>query len=114
MTPREILIAAHALIADPAKYAYTPIGRGTARDRSDQSIDPRDRLAVRWCGVGACFAVTEDTPVNDDSVVDASRLLDAAVGRGGFLHWEQTAKHADVLAAFDRAIAAAESAAAST
>lgn len=105
MTPKEILIAARAKIEAPERWTQGKF----ARAKNGACIGPQTAGAVRWCSIGAIISVG-DLPSYD--------LLLAAIGG----EWNTVAEwndapnrtHAEVLAAFDRAIATAELEAAPT
>jgi hypothetical protein len=105
MIVRDVLIAARALIERPEKWS---VGRGmSARDASGEKCDPQSPTAVSWCGYGAVFAVLSTEHIDSGEYLVAIRLLDAACPTKAFCYWQDTVAHPVMLAAFDRAIAAA-------
>jgi hypothetical protein len=111
MTPKEILIAARAKIEAPERWTHGAY----ARDAAGRKVEPTCPDAVRWCVRGAIDASTEQHSNKRPSSV----LFSQAVAGYGALYipiWNDAPNrtHAEVLAAFDRAIAAAELEAAPT
>lgn len=114
MTPAEVLRAARALIATPERWTRSTYMRDSAGLRLDiRCADDRAR-AVCWCSLGATAQVASDcdygaSDCDYGAEVKADRLLEAAVG-GDVVRWNDRPgrTHAEVLAAFDRAIALAE------
>jgi len=107
MTTKEILIAARAKIERPECWT----NGAYARDAAGREVEPTCPDAVCWCVRGAIDASTGHHSGNRP----ASVLFSQAVAGYGALYipiWndEPNRTHAEVLAAFDRAIAAADSA----
>jgi len=107
MTPKEILIAARAKIEAPERWTQGAYAK-TAKRNKARCDSPK---AVCWCVIGAIAHVADVTP---GSVTDQlSGSLNEAIGLGPnsweLVDWNDapTRTHAEVLAAFDRAIAAA-------
>jgi hypothetical protein len=104
MTELEVLIAARALIAPPERWCRTAY----ACDGNGNTVWPNDERASQFCGYGAILraAHTEDWTSETES---AARFLDRAV-EDCFVIWQvgPERKHAEVLAAFDTAIAKAQ------
>lgn len=100
MDTREVLIAARALIAKGWTQGYL------ARDERGLVTRPSGDEAVCWCCIGALSAVAKCGPIW--SAVDA--LSGAVGGAGQIARWNDAPKRtqAEVLEAFDRAIAACE------
>lgn len=97
MTDLELLRRAKALVGRGwTRGAY-------ARDASGQAVDASDPAAVCWCAMGACIATAPRG-------VSVSHLLKLVV-RGDVGSWndDRRTSKADVLAAFDQAIALAAS-----
>ena len=92
-----------ALIADPDRWVMGC----AARDAHGQSVMPERPEAVRFSAFGALVRLA---PADDDIRDRAAEALNAAVGPEGWTSWEDAPgrTHAEVLAALDRAIAAAE------
>lgn len=104
MTAPDILRAARALIAEPASWTQ----HTSARNRTGAPTHPRYAGAVCWCAIGAVVAVTP----NRRKQLAALRLLGQPAATGEFFLsvWNDSPErtHAEVLAAFDRAIVLAE------
>lgn len=105
MTPADVLRAAKARIATPERWT-----QGTfARDRDGGAVDMKTEReeAVCWCSLGAIeYACDPDEAVS----ARAMCLLMEAIGEDSIEDWNDHPRrtHAEVLAAFDRAIAIAE------
>lgn len=98
----KVLTDARARIEVPEQWAV----EGLAYNAEGDEVDPMDASAVCWCGYGAILRA--DHSNNWSFPTDtASILLDKAVG-GSFPDWQDAPDrtHAEVLDAFDRAIAA--------
>lgn len=97
------LRAAKALIDTPEKWTKGAFARG----RHGFSVDVSSPIATCFCLRGAVHAVTG----NGRRTRDVFSALERAVGRRGLAQWNDriSRTHADVMAAFDQAIAAAES-----
>jgi hypothetical protein len=99
-----VLALARDLLADETRWVK---GR-YAVDRRGYSTDPRGRRARRWCAVGALHRA--GSGADPAAEREAEALLRAACGaRTAVVGVEQFndrpgTRHADVLAAFDRAI----------
>lgn len=111
MTTREILIAARALIATPERWTQGD----RARDAAGAPIDPCDPRAVCWCISGALEAADPSGSDMDGFIGAALALEKVIVGLGhraaiGDFNDAPERTHAEVLAAFDKAIAATEAA----
>lgn len=107
MTPAEVLRAARALIADPARWCQYVL----AQNAHNQSVAPLDPDATRWCAVGALCRVLDYAGLHLWSEIEAwlreandARLAIAVVNDSG----SPERAHANVLATFDRAIARLE------
>jgi hypothetical protein len=99
MTPLQLLIAARARIADPAHWTQFAM----ARDSEGQSVAARSPRAVSWCMTGALSYYSDDA-----SWWSAYLRLSTQVDYGRLVEFGNTHTHAEVLAAFDRAIAQLE------
>lgn len=103
ITPDQVrgaLVAARTMIDTPAKRTRE-VG---ALDERDHEVDPQSPDAVRWSAYGALEATRASRAV----VAAATRLLDAATRerhKMGFVEASDTLDHADLMAAFDAAIA---------
>ena len=110
MTPKEILIAARAKIEAPERWTQGAFAKTAKRNKAN----PNSPRAVCWCILGAVSAVTGDNPNRPDRAI-SSRLA-AATNVDAYnecvIEWNDAPEraHAEVLAAFDRAIAAADAA----
>ncbi len=100
MTTREVLIAAKAKIDRPEKRTIGCL----ARCANGIPCNPCDSFAIAWSMIGAVEAVA-DSWREFDGPRDA---LYQVVGELPVSHWEAapTRTHAEVMAAFDRAIEA--------
>jgi hypothetical protein len=97
-TPLEALVAARTLISDPGRWA-----QGTyAKDTNGRSVWPDSAEACCWCSVGALNRTHASTQIR----VEAAHALGETVKQSvvDFNDRIETT-HADVLAAFDAAIA---------
>lgn len=110
MTPAEILRAAKAKIADPARWCQGEEARN--EDREGTFAGAED--ACQWCALGATGAVVPRTLV---IMCDADILLNRAAVAMGYLetdelppaaHLNDTTDHETVMALYDRAIELAE------
>ena len=105
MKTSEVLRAARAKIEVPERWTK----RMFARDKERCRVVSWSTFAVCWCGQGANHAVVG--PAGDWG--DPDKALDEAVG-GNFPDWQDDLQgthveaHAEVLAAFDKAIAERE------
>lgn len=102
MTTKEILVAAKALIEKPEAWT-----RGVlARDAAGFEADVRSPAATCFCASGAIMRTTYD----DMERRGAWDAFHAAIGEDSPLltTWNDNHGHAEVLAMFDKAIAAAE------
>ena len=101
LTPVEILRAARALIADPARWTQGEDARDACG--SPAWAGRHASSAVCWSADGALMHVERDK----NSFWPARDALVAAMGASAVV-FNDTHTHAEVLAAFDRAIALAE------
>lgn len=99
---REVLVKARELIADPERWVQH-MNASTADRRmvASTSCD-----ACKWCANGAVMKVA-GTCWNEN-YLPAMRTLDQ-IGGGDIVHFNDTHTHAEVIAAFDRAIASTPS-----
>ena len=110
MTPKEILIAARAKIEAPERWTKGAY----ARHASGRPAGPEIGNADCWCIVGAVTAVMGIKAGCLDAAI--CRMLSDAAGIEAYAEditeWNDAPgrTHAEVLATFDRAIAAADSA----
>ena len=107
MTPKEILIAARAKIEAPERWTQGAYAKTAKRNKAN----PRSPRATCWCILGAVAAVTGDNPNRPDRAISSGLAAAARVDAYNecVIEWNDTPgrTHAEVLAAFDRAIAAA-------
>lgn len=104
MTVREVLVAARALIDTPEKWVKGTVAAYANGDRC--SVD--SPKACRFCAYGSLLLATER---DADLVRRAEQALDVAAGATDPFEYIRindapSTTHADVLALFDRAIAA--------
>ena len=97
------LRAAKALIDTPEKWTK----RVFARDSSGFGTPYDGGQAVCFCSAGAIFRTVGDDPTRERAAMNA---LAIAMGgdRPSIAAFNDTSEHAEVMAAFDKAIAAAE------
>jgi hypothetical protein len=95
MTPSEILTAARELISVPERWTQGDY----AKDKDGRSCLEDDEGAVCYCSVGAISKVRFSSVALEFLAREA----------GGYIpDFNDTHTHAEVIAAFDRAIAAAK------
>jgi len=107
MTTKEILIAARAKIERPQDWIQ---GRFALSSLQNQ-VKPNSRRASCWCALGAIAAITREDPndVNDEVYWLLHRAMGLPDNVMAVAIWNDAPgrTHAEVLAAFDRAIEAA-------
>ena len=98
MTPREILIGARALIAEPENWCQDV----SARSSINRAVDPDDPAACRFCALGAIIRVGGYS----EARYAATTLLDDEEMEMGVTVFNDApgTTHDDILALFDRAI----------
>lgn len=96
MSPREALVAARALIADPASLTHSH----SARNKMGYPVHPHAKTARQWNASGALMRVTQRRRRCPGNL----QLLAAADGLRRFVEVETRGTHAAILALFDRAI----------
>lgn len=103
-TPSEVLRAARELISVPERWTQD----ATARSVKRRPVLPRSQKAVCWCSVGAIDRATEST--FSPEAMDARSFLRDAAKTNVISTWNdmRSRTHAEVLAAFDRAIVLAD------
>jgi hypothetical protein len=102
-SPRDVLIAARAKIADEKNWTQ----HHYARNARGFSIAASDKKACQWCAGGALIAVHPTGILSDYVAADLLRReMDGAIS-----HFNDTHTHAEVLSAFDKAIASTDGAA---
>lgn len=94
----EILAAAKAKIDTPEKWTK---GVG-ARDAGGTAVDPQESWAVCFCSLGAVGVATDDITSYEACI----GYLRRAIGDNPIIDWNDAPyrTHAEVMAAFDRAI----------
>lgn len=97
MTPKEILIAARQKITPPQCWTQGE----SARNIHNEPTAPDSLGAVCWCAIGACEAVSSDRFVVGGALTQLNRHV------RGTADFNDTHTHQEVLALFDKAIAAA-------
>ena len=102
-TTRDTLIAARALIAEPGRWTQGATARRAADNTSTGASSPD---SARWCMRGAIQAANRGTWINENAAVE--RLCDVLGDPESLADWNDAPerRHEDVLAAFDKAIAA--------
>lgn len=103
---KENLIAARELISDPDRWCQVEYAKTIA----GVVTGPLDPDAVCFCTIGALVRATRSTvrDVEQDCGEGAiSKVLEKACG-SSVIRFNDTHSHAEVLAAFDRAIEAVE------
>jgi hypothetical protein len=98
----EVLIAARELISVPERWTKSAYAR-SADGRPIGPCGVASQDAVCWCPVGAVDRLVED---GTDLAAYALDYLQMVVGGGRVANWNdaQERTHAEVLAAFDKAI----------
>jgi hypothetical protein len=96
---RDILVAARALIEQPKAWTQGEY----ARDKKGNRVPLTSRQATCWCAMGATGRAQAG---NIPAGVRARDRLRAAIGDRSIPGWNDAPErtHAEVLAAFDRAI----------
>lgn len=96
-TTKQILIEARERISKEENWT-----KGTmARDTNGYEVGARDPKATCWCSLGAIRAAT-----NEGWADAAYRGFEAVVGNLTIVEFNDFSTHEQVLAAFDKAIAA--------
>jgi hypothetical protein len=103
-TPADILRAARALIDAPEKWTQDAY----RRDAEGNKCKPA--AAVCWCAEGAILAASDDSVLMMNRWRAEDLLTAAAPGAIAIFNDAPGRTHAEVLAAFDRAIELAETA----
>jgi len=99
-TTLEILMAARRRIEKPESWTQ----RAYQRDKNGNSLSVWDAQdATCWCARGAIWSIDPK-----GKLTDAFKALELAVPEQTVTVFNDTHTHAEVLAAFDRAIAAEE------
>jgi hypothetical protein len=107
MNTVEILEKARELIIDESRWTREAYMRSADGERADE--DQMD-VAVCFCGVGAIAKAKGQNPMDAAESYEADLLAQAIGGREGidFFDFNDTHTHAEVIAAFDLAIASAK------
>lgn len=98
MTTLETLEAARKLILFKKRW----ITGVSARGKSGMSVSSLSRHAVCFCSAGAIWRAASG---NNAAFWDAIEALNAVISPSSLPHFNDTHTHAEVLAAFDAAIA---------
>lgn len=104
LTPAEVLRRAKALIAEPEKWTKGE----NARDAAGNWVWADSARAVCWCAQGAINAVAPDSLVALCNALGFVNRTAGVMSNIVTLNDAPTTTHADIMALFDRAIAAAE------
>lgn len=104
-TALDVLRKARALIEKPENWTQGM----SARDSTGERADPMADAAVRFCSYGAICHSTGGSFVHPASRGAVQALQDAA-DEAFFSLWNDSHTHAEVIAAFDKAIASLEAA----
>lgn len=99
MDTLEILKAGRELISDPARWTQNV----TARDAQDDWAFASDQDAVCWCSLGALLKIGGS---GYQDAIDALDISALQLGSQQATLFNDTHTHAEVLAMWDRAIAA--------
>lgn len=104
-TALDILIKARELISDPERWTQGAY----AKDSSGREVYDSD-AAVCWCGIGALRRVAGYDYLSRSKAIDFLHKTAREAGFDYFQDFNDSSTHAEVLAAFDRAIEAARNA----
>jgi hypothetical protein len=99
ITARKILIAARAKIERPEAWTK---GR-YARDKNGEGTIPNSRHAVCWCAIGAVHAASPSDTA--PALTQLNRFVPGGEATYTYNDFPETT-HAEILALYDRAIAA--------
>ena len=101
MTIRDVLITARERITDPRRWCQGAL----AKDAFGNRVSPVKHNAVRWCAAGACDATAGLMNAQSNAAVNAlaCELYDKSLVS---YNDRPETTHADILALYDRAIAA--------
>jgi hypothetical protein len=94
-----LLVQARAIIADPNKWGI----QAFARDKSGYSTSAHSKNACRFCAVGALKKILGPDHNGGGLLYEAWNYLDDAAG-APISYVNDSKGHAEVLAAYDRAI----------
>lgn len=98
MTTLQILKRARNKIADRKQWTQFAF----ARSAGSGQVSPRSRQAVRWCAAGALHAVTTNL------LGESLAFLEGFVEDRSLAAYNDSHRHAEVVALFDKAIAILE------
>jgi hypothetical protein len=107
MTVRDVLVQARQRIATPEHWCRGAL----SRDREGVDTERYATEPCSWCAEGALYAVIDlDNEAEQEAAHAAFSLLNDALpkGRRVVARFNDNASHAEVLALYDRAIAATE------
>jgi hypothetical protein len=105
VSPADILRAARERIATPERWNQGWFAADAA-GREVSSVSP---IACSWCALGAVYATSGGARGADvEALLIAALPAECSAGDVGYFNDLPATTHADVLALFDRAIAAAE------
>jgi hypothetical protein len=104
MKTSDILIAAKARIDSPEKWC-----KGVSWRTKSGDVTECSEIAYSCCGYGAITAVLSEDNRASMPHIQANTTLELAIGGQLFSRWNDAPErtHAEVMAAFDRAIAIA-------
>jgi hypothetical protein len=102
MTVKELLTSARDLIAEPEHWTQSDY----AKNKDGERCSAFSEHVFSFCALGALFRVGDDAPV---LVNEQARLLLAANMRQDIAGFNDMSTHQEVIAAFDAAIAEAQS-----
>lgn len=108
MSTVQILKNARALIADEKNWAQ----KANARDEDGIEVRVGSDRAYSFCVIGALFRASDMDGAKDAREVIRDAISEITGGDRSITRFNDNRAHADVLIAFDRAIARAESEAA--
>jgi hypothetical protein len=103
MKASQLLIQAKALITDPEHWTQGVYARTHKDGQDTNSYHPE---AVCFCSLGALHRVTKD-PLTFEAYYMAKRRLSKAMGHQSIAGFNDTHPHAEVMVAWDEAIALA-------
>ena len=97
----QILVEARELLSVPERWTKDEY----ARDPSGEAVMPLSERAVCWCTIGAMYRIAG---AHGDELRKAKRALERATQDGAIAVFndDPSRTHAEILAAFDRAIEA--------
>lgn len=100
-TVLELLVAARAVIADEKQWTRYAL----ARNRNGLVTTPNSPTACKWCGSGAVWKVVDEAaPKMWQTTYEGIVSILTNLAGEPFNLYNDTHKHAEVLALFDKAI----------